>query len=732
MAELKADCADKSSLADGFIEQDLGSDNEETHRRAAADNQRLDLQRRQEEELNAEDIAARINERYKSRGGLTAKSDFEHVPQRMLMPSVNDPGLYSIRCKPGRERAVVQTILRKAVLGNTPKPMNIISAFCRDTLVGRVYVEATEPKHVMDACEGISGAYPNEKNLFLVPISEMADLLKITKVRKELKQGSWVRFKRGKYAGDLAQVLDMTENGEMCGVKFVPRLDLDPREDSMFTDSLGRKRKKGAIGSAAVADRPPPRFFNAEEVRKIFTRERLEKKGLGYLFRGKTYVDGYCEDDVRVSALITENVNPTLDEFSRFIGKETESGQALDKDQMKMLADATNAKAEVVLRRDDHVEVFEGEQAGVEGVIDTVAADVVTIKFQLSEHDEQTIEVPIASVRKKFRPGDHIKVISGKHADETGLVVKVEGNLTTFLSDLNLNEISVFSKDIHEAAEVGSGVNAVAGYELHNLVQLDVQTAGVIFKIERDIFMILDQAGTVRSVRPHQISMKRDSGRAVAMDCEGGEFRASDSMKEAEGEEREGVVLHIYLSSIVWLFNRDYKDNGGVFLARARQLRPRAPAGAAGTTNLSKQNPVLMASMPQQMRAPALGGGASSNMRRPGGRDPLAGKTVAIVRGPYKSYRGIIKDSNGATARVELMTAAKMLTVDVSMLVEKDPYTGQSRPLMGGPMGRPGGGPPGGPSRGPPVGQYGGPPGGNFGGPPSAGPPGGYARNPYL
>lgn len=665
---------------DGFIDQDDGAD-ETFQRRTAADNQMLDRKRRREEELDAEQIAAQLNERYRAQRGLTAQSDYEEVPQTLLMPSVNDPGLYSVKCRPGREKIVIQTLLRKALLASTHTPLKIISAFCRDSLPGRVYVEATEPKHVIDACADVAGAYARDNTLFLVPIHEMADLLKITKTTQHLKPGGWVRFKSGKFAGDLAQVIDTSENGETAGLRFIPRLDLDPRDEDVIVDKQGRKRKKGG---RTFADRPPPRFFNAEEVKRKFREEPVRRGANTFTFRGLTYINGYCEDDVPIRRLITENVNPTLEEVSRFTGDSINgasgsnalSGQnGVD---MALLADAAQRKADIVLRKDDHVVVSEGEQKGVEGVIETVEADVVTLRITFHDLEDQTIEVPIGAVVKRFRPGDHVKVIAGEHRDETGLVVKVEGNKTTFLSDLSMKEISVFSKDIHEAAEVGSGVNTIGGYELHNLVQLDAQTSGVIFKIEREIFMILDQFGAVRSLRPHQITMKRDSTRAVGIDSEGGEFRAGDTMKEVDGEEKEGVVLHVYQTTLVWLFNRDLKENGGVFLTRTRQLRPRAPRGMV-KADLSKQNPALNSGLGNGQQAV---GGAISNLRRPGGRDPLVGKTVAVIKGQWKTYRGIIKDTNGPTARVELHSISKVLTIGLDHLIEKDPITGQSKPLF--------------------------------------------------
>jgi len=50
---------------------------------------------------------------------------------------------------------------------------------------------------------------------------------------------------------------------------------------------------------------------------------------------------------------------------------------------------------------------------------------------------------------------------------------RLRGETITFLSDLSSTEVSVFTKDVREAAEIGSGVNIIGGYELHDLVQLE-------------------------------------------------------------------------------------------------------------------------------------------------------------------------------------------------------------------------------------------------------------------
>ncbi|KAI6123368.1 hypothetical protein EV401DRAFT_1277655 [Pisolithus croceorrhizus] len=72
--------------------------------------------------------------------------------------------------------------------------------------------------------------------------------------------------------------------------------------------------------------------------------------------------------------------------------------------------------------------------------------------------------------------------------------------------------------------------------------------------------------------QPHQTSMRRDSLRVIATDSEGHEFRVNDNVREIEGENRKGRVLHIHQSFLAFLHNRDVPENGGVFVTRCRSL----------------------------------------------------------------------------------------------------------------------------------------------------------------
>ncbi|KAF5365197.1 hypothetical protein D9758_005324 [Tetrapyrgos nigripes] len=670
---------DEEYGADGFIETGGAEDDDSSRRHHA----RLARRQMEEEEKSPEQIARDLNQRYGGRAAARYTGDMNEIPQRLLMPSVHDASLWQVRVKPGREREIVFSLMRKSIdLEYTARPLQILSAFQRDSLPGMIYVEARSSQQVSQACNGLVGVYPS-RGIHLVPIEEMASLLQIKKQDTTVTPGTWVRIRRGQYAGDLAQVVDITESGEEVGLKFIPRIDLTPRDDG-----VDKKRKK------AVGMRPPQRLFNFEEVVKVYGRNYVSKRGPAFVFQGDTFKDGFIEKDFKISALILEDVNPTLDEITQFSRRQ--DGLEDSMVDLSIIAEASRKAAISVLQPGDHIEVFEGEQSGVHGVVEEISQDVVTISPIGVELEGQKIELPARSVRKRFKPGDHVKVMTGKNADETGLVVSVTDNVVTFLSDMSMQEVSVFSKDLREAAEVGSGTNVVGDYELHDLVQLDLQTVGVIFKTERDSFRVLDQNGQVRLVQPHQISMRRDSNRAIATDSEGHELRVNDNMKEVDGEGRKGRVLHIHQSFYAFLHNRDITENGGVFVTRARSLVSLAPKSnplkLAPGADLSKMNPAMQ----------TQGGMVGSGMGR-GPRDRHIGLNVLVIKGPYKGYQGTIKDTNGQIARVELNTGNKLISIEKAKLHRRVPSSNKTEPLdsfRGGNFNNGSMGPPSGPPNG--------------------------------
>lgn len=355
--------------------------------------------------------------------------------------------------------------MRKSLaLEHSANPLQIISAFQRDSLPGVVYVEARHSQHVQQACTGLVSVYLT-RGIHLVPVGESSSLLTVKKLDLAVAPESWVRIRRGNYEQDLAQVVDITENGACVTVRCVPRIDLNPPDETDVVAVVGGpKRKK----RAEVRHRQ--RLFRHAEVVKVYGPNAVSKVGQLHIFRGDSYKEGYLLKSFKISSLELENVNPTLNEIAMFSScdGELEDGTM---DFSSLIESSRNA-AVPFLEPGDRVEIIRGELAGVPGVVREIVEDNITVTTISADSGRYKVVLSGRYLRKLFRPGDHVKVMAGKNAGETGLVVSVSENVVTMLGDMTMQVFSVFSNDLKEANEIESGVNPAGKYHLHNLVQL--------------------------------------------------------------------------------------------------------------------------------------------------------------------------------------------------------------------------------------------------------------------
>jgi transcription elongation factor SPT5 len=639
----------------------------------------LDRKREREQQMDAEKQAEILKERYGRRN--YASSETALVPKRLLLPSVDDPNIWGVRCKPGKEREVVFSILKRVeerMFSRSPMP--ITSAFERGgtAMVGYVYIEARKQTDILAALDGIMNVYPRTK-MVLVSIKEMPDLLRVTK-SEELQQGGYVRIKRGKYSGDLAQIDDVETNGLEATLRLVPRLDYGLNEDvnAPMAEGADQKRKRaGGFPSTNSATRPPPRLFSETEAKKKHSKylqslSTFDKKHWSYM--NDSYVNGYLIKEFKIQHLETQNVNPTLEEVTRFAAGAEDGTENLD--LTALAASLKNNTATDSYLPGDMVEVYEGEQQGVTGTATAVRGDIVTLTVTEGELRGQTIEVPTKGLRKQFREGDHVKVIGGsRFRDEVGMVVRIKNDRVTILSDLSMQEITVFSKDLRKATD--SGVAGGLGlYDIHDLVQLDPATVGCVTKVDRESLRVLDQNGSVKTVMPSQISNKIEKRKhAVATDRNGSEIRQDDTVRELGGDSRQGVIIHIH-RSYLFLHNREQTENSGIFVVRATNVATVAAKGGriaqqtASGPDLARMNPAL-----RNGGGPPGSGGAMPPPKS-FGRDKALGQTVTVRKGPYKGLLGIIKDTTDTEARVELHTKSKTIQVAKEILLFKDPISG--------------------------------------------------------
>ena len=158
-----------------------------------------------ENEVDAEALAEQLKQRYSHKDYGVFRGDKDVVPQNVLIPSIQDPKLGMVKVRTGKEREIVYTLMKRFMnVKDSAKPLGILSCFCRNGIPGYIYVEGERPEMIEEALAGVQGVY--NRTLKIVPVQEMTQCLTIKSKEKELLVNSWVRVKRGKYAGDLGQV----------------------------------------------------------------------------------------------------------------------------------------------------------------------------------------------------------------------------------------------------------------------------------------------------------------------------------------------------------------------------------------------------------------------------------------------------------------------------------------------------------------------------------------------
>ncbi|KAH3888745.1 transcription elongation factor SPT5-like [Dreissena polymorpha] len=612
---------------------------------------------------NEDEIEAYYRQKYGDSSAMDRFGEGEEmsdeITQQGLLPGVKDPNLWLVKCRIGEERQTALQLMRKFIAYQfSEEPMQIKSVIAKESLKGYIYIEAFKQTHVKQAIEGIGSLRIGQWTQMMVPIKEMTDCLKVVKESAQLKAKSWVRLKRGVFKDDLAQV-DYVENSQnACHLKLLPRID--------YTRMRGVMRNSQPDNQKQKKRRPAQKLFNVDQVKQI--GGEITNDGDFLIFEGNKYSrSGFLFKTFVMSAIIAEGVKPTLAELEKF--EDQPESVNIETIPDKIAGEITHNFVP-----GDIVEVHEGELIHLQGKIISIDGNKITM---IPKHEDlkDPLEFPAHELKKHFKTGDHVKVIGGKYEGDTGLIVRVEDDVVVLFSDLTMHELNVRPKDLQLCADMATGVDSLGQFQFGDLVHLDPQTVGVIVRLEKENFQVLSMHNKVVSVKPQGITKKKDTRHAVALDSENNNVAVKDIVKVVDGPHSglDGEIKHLY-RSFAFLLSRKMTDNGGYFVCKTRHL---VMAGGGSKTNIQIGTPGFMS---PRLASPAHpgsggGGGATPGRGRGGGggaairRDrELIGQTVRIVQGPFKGYIGIVKDSTDTTARVELHSSCKTISVDKTRL----------------------------------------------------------------
>ena len=236
----------------------------------------------------------------------------DDITQQALMPGVKDPNLWMVKCKIGEEKATVLQLMRKFIAySKTEDPLQIKSVVAPEGIKGYIYVEAYKQTHVKQAIQSLGNLRMGQYKQTMVPITEMVEVLKVTRDSANIKIGQWVRLKRGLFKDDLAQVdyVDTAQN--QVHLKLIPRVDYTRLRGALKgsnseNESTKRKRFK----------RPAAKLFDIDAIRAI--GGEVTNDGDFIIFESNRYRRGFLYKSFNLNAVQIDGVKPTLSELEKF------------------------------------------------------------------------------------------------------------------------------------------------------------------------------------------------------------------------------------------------------------------------------------------------------------------------------------------------------------------------------------------------------------------------------
>ena len=63
------------------------------------------------------------------------------------------------------------------------------------------------------------------------------------------------------------------------------------------------------------------------------------------------------------------------------------------------------------------------------------------------------------SPRRQSQAGDHVKVVAGRLAGETGMLLQLEDGIATVFLDSSKQEARLFARDLTESADIVAGID---------------------------------------------------------------------------------------------------------------------------------------------------------------------------------------------------------------------------------------------------------------------------------
>uniref|UniRef100_A0A0K0F5F0 DRB sensitivity-inducing factor large subunit n=1 Tax=Strongyloides venezuelensis TaxID=75913 RepID=A0A0K0F5F0_STRVS len=635
--------------------------------------------------LSEDDLNAYFQAKYHSKRNnyYTESDDEDESENGVVSKPPNGAKLWIVKTRMGEAKNVAKILNKRLsfLKNNTREEIDIFSVISKDSEKSYVYVLSKNKFAVDSFIKGVRNVIPQK--LKAVRDEDFVDTITEKPERINVKVGAFVRFKRAKYCGDLAQIVQIDEEENMVLLKLIPRIDykklrgqlrLDMNEQELLAE---KKRRHKRIQKA---------LFNPVKIKKC-GGDYVLNKGV-YIFENNEYANGFLFKWFSVKLIESEGVVPSTDELALFDASISEGDN-----MYSSLSSVVNISAKVEVG--DKVQLLGKDYVNMRGVIqdikdDSIIVNITTLGGAFGQH----VRVGKADIGKYFDIGDHIKVVSGKNSNDTGIVVKYDSSFIYYISDLTKEENKVPANNCVGSTEISSGVDSCGMYSYLDVVKLDSNEVGIIIRIFNKKMEILNQFNNIVTREPSKIFEKITSRSGRTFDMNQNEITVGNQVVIVRGnyaqknsvDKKTIATVKFVCRGFLFLHDPSKNENGGYFVVKQKDVV------LYGNSELPAQASIDVEDV-SNLSSGVIGGNLYSSIRRTVDpifrnrndtntqynfpttnnssnflHNPLVGKTVKITKGPYKGYVGMAKSVSGNIAQVELITTCRTINVDTSRI----------------------------------------------------------------
>jgi transcription elongation factor SPT5 len=576
-----------------------------------------------------------------------------------LFPTNDDFKLFFVRmAEPGKEReAVIQLSHKAAEEMRDGKGCQIRSIFSIDSLRGYIYVEAPNDTVAKNFLMGIRKV--QWYNLTVVPRSEMASVFRAAiedsnEKFRQLQPGEFVRVKKHPlYKGDLGRVIECYDRD--VEIALVPRMDwfnsgLARPSQSLFDDRV--------VESLGVGEVERLRNPSTGEVRNHYKNEVFSDDG----FLVKRFS--------RQALVVGDDVIPKIAELRWFkrsndggniTGPKT-SSTSPKKEQIDALVPVVDSQTitgpptlipKSTFAIGELVRVTSGDMKNLIGKIVLVEKSGVVSIEPTEDSGLPAIQVLLRDIEKYFKLSDHVEILSGGSAGDTGIITAITGGVCSILIDGELRDVKVNINSLRLSTKISKGEVSLGGFSLGQLVQLSkpVETTGLVVRISKSgNFAILGIDEKRYSATLADISAAKASRDVTAISRHGDGIKKGSVVKyfDEGNQVRSGTVKEIYRNSL-FVKENEKIENSGFSVVDSRGVELVATSGRGKDSGPPQQQPQQHANGGIQYRKP--------------GMSKLEGKRVRIIKGQFKGQLAQVREDHDTRVQVSLEAKFKVVTI---------------------------------------------------------------------